>query len=430
MALVIEGGLNLPMPHMVPIRQKFSKVEIADIEGEVSKRYQEFSARGSVRPGAKIAIAVGSRGICAIDVILRTVIKELKKQGARPFIIPAMGSHGGATAEGQIQVLKELGITEEVMGVPIVSSMEVSPIGQLPNGMPVLVDKNALDSDGIVIVNRIKPHTGFKGEFESGLLKMMTIGLGKYKGASLVHQCGLGMFPVLLPQIGSLVMAKAPILFGLAVIENACDKIAFLEFIDKGNLIHREKELLLKAKELLPRLYLNEIDVLIVQEMGKEISGPGIDPNITGRSPSKAFKGEYVSAPSINRIVVLDLTAKTRGNANGMGISDVITKRFFDKINFDYTYANTITATVLEAAKIPVIMPTDYEAIQVALRACNGVKHPGSKIVWIKNTLQLEYIFVSDTYLEDIKEDLRIEVLGAPVPWPFAQDGRLNIEAG
>jgi hypothetical protein len=428
MTLVIDGGLNLPMPKMVPIRQKFPRIEIANLEMEVSKLYRDFSAKSRIKPGAKIAITVGSRGIYGIDLIIKALIKELKIQGARPFIIPAMGSHGGATAEGQIQVLNQLGITEEAMEVPIISSMEVIEIGQLDNGMPVMVDKNALNSDGIIVVNRIKPHTGFKGEFESGLLKMMAIGLGKHKGASLAHQFGLGAFPELLPQLGQVVMEKAPILFGLAIIENAYDKTAILEFIDKDNLIAREKELLLKAKELLPRLYVSDVDVLIVQEMGKEISGPGIDPNITGRSPSSAFKKEYVSAPDIKRIVILELTEKTKGNANGMGIGDVITRRFFDKINFDYTYANTITATVLEASKIPIIMPTDYEAIQVALRTCNGVKHPESKIIWIKNTLQLEYIFVSETYLEEIKTKPQIEILGKPVPWPFSQDGRLEIQ--
>jgi len=428
MGVLLEGGLNLPMPRVIPIRQKFSTSKIQDIAEEVKSRYYEFPEKNLIKAGDRIAVAVGSRGVNNIALIVKTLVNELKEQGAKPFIVPAMGSHGGATAEGQTKVLMSYGIDQERIGAPVVSSMEVVEIGKLSDGMPVVIDRHALNSDGIIVINRIKPHTSYKAEIESGLLKMMTIGLGKHKGATLAHECGFEVFPQLLQSYGQIVMGKTPFLFGVAVIENAFDETAVIEFVSKQKLIDREKELLVKAKELMPKLYIKDIDVLIVQEMGKEISGAGIDPNITGRSASLVFDRKYIDAPQIKRIVILSLTEKTNGNATGLGVGDVITRRLYDSINFDYTYANIITATILGAGKIPVIMPTDYDAIQVALRACNRIKHPKSKIVWIKNTMMLEYLYVSETYANELKENPNIEVLDDPEPLQFDKYGVLIID--
>jgi hypothetical protein len=423
MALIIEGGLNLPMPKMVPIRQKFSDTEIKDIPTEINRLFQREAGMEKIKKGSRIAVTVGSRGIQAIDKITLAVVRGLKDLGAEPFIVPAMGSHGGATAEGQRKVLAGYGITEETMGVPVRSSMEVEEIGRLENGVPVYLDKEALKSDGIVIVNRIKPHTAFKADYESGLIKMLAIGLGKHKGATAFHSCGMDMFGELLPQLGRVVLGKAPVLFGLAIIENAYDHPARFEIVWGEDLIEREKTLLAEAKSLMPKIIPDNLDLLIVHELGKEISGSGMDPNITGRSSSPFFKKP--DALKVQRIVVLNLTAATKGNACGIGMADLTTKKVVDAMDRDYTYINAITSGVLATARIPIHMPTDQEAIQLALKTCARVEHPQSRIIWIKNTLSLGKIFASETMLPEIKTHPQLEVLGEPKAMEF--DGKGNL---
>jgi len=423
MALIIEGGLNLPIPKMVPIRQKFSAAEVKDIPPEIQKLFHQEARMKTIRKGSRIAVTGGSRGIQAIDKVILAVIRELKSLGAEPFIVPAMGSHGGATAEGQKKVLAGYGITEETMGVPVRSSMEVEEIGKLGNGVPVYLDKEALHSDGIVVINRVKPHTAFKADYESGLIKMLAIGLGKHKGATAFHTCGIDMFGELLPQLGKVVLAKAPILFGLAILENAYDHPARFEIVWSQDLIAREKALLVEAKSLMPQIIPDNLDLLIVHELGKEISGSGMDPNITGRSSSPFFKKP--DALKVQRIVVLNLTAATKGNACGIGMADLTTKKVVDAMDRDYTYINAITSGVLATARIPIHMPTDQEAIQLALKTCARVEHPQSRIIWIKNTLSLEKIFASETMLPEIKANPQLEVLGEPKAMQF--DGKGNL---
>jgi hypothetical protein len=423
MTLIIEGGLNLPLPKMVPIRQKFSAAEVKDIPGEIERLFQRDAKMKTIKRGSRIAVTGGSRGIHAIDKTILAVIRELKRLGADPFVVPAMGSHGGATAEGQRKVLAGYGITEETMGVPVRSSMEVEEIGKLENGVPVYLDKEALHSDGIVIVNRVKPHTAFKAEYESGLIKMLAIGLGKHKGATAFHSCGMDMFGELLPQLGKVVLAKAPVLFGLAIIENAYDHAARFEIVWGENLVEREKALLVEGKSLMPMIIPDNLDLLIVHELGKEISGSGMDPNITGRSSSPFFKKP--DALKVQRIVVLNLTAATKGNACGIGMADITTKKVVDATDADYTNINAITSGVLAAARIPINLPTDYEAIQVTLKTCARVDHPKSRIVWIKNTLSLEKIFASESLLPEIRKNSQLEILGDPKPMSFDEKGNL-----
>ena len=425
MALIIEGGLNLPLPKMVPIRQKFSEAEVKDIPSEIERLFQRDAKMTRIKNGSRIAVTGGSRGIHAIDKTILAVIRELKRRGADPFVVPAMGSHGGATAEGQRKVLAGYGITEETMGVPVRSSMEVEEIGKLENGVPVYLDKEALHSDGIVVVNRVKPHTAFKAEYESGLIKMLAIGLGKHKGATAFHSCGMDRFGELLPQLGKVVLAKAPILFGLAIIENAYDHPARFEIVWGEDLVEREKALLAEAKSLMPKIIPDNLDLLIVHELGKEISGSGMDPNITGRSSSPFFKKP--DALKVQRIVVLNLTAATKGNACGIGMADITTKKVVDATDTDYTYINAITSGVLAAARIPINLPTDYEAIQVALKTCARVEHPKSRIVWIQNTLSLEKIFASETLLPEIRKNSQLEVLGDPKMMQFDEKGNLMV---
>jgi hypothetical protein len=423
MALIIEGGLNLPMPKMVPIRQKFSTAEVKDIPAEIQKLFHQEARMKTIRKGSRIAVTGGSRGIQAIDKVILAVIRELKSLGAEPFVVPAMGSHGGATAEGQKKVLAGYGITEETMGVPVRSSMEVEEIGKLGNGVPVYLDKEALHSDGIVVINRVKPHTAFKADYESGLIKMLAIGLGKHKGATAFHSCGMDMFGELLPQLGKVVLAKAPVLFGLAILENAYDHPARFEIVWSQDLIAREKVLLVEAKSLMPQIIPDNLDLLIVHELGKEISGSGMDPNITGRSASPFFRKP--DALKVQRIVVLNLTAATKGNACGIGVADLTTKKVVDAMDRDYTYINAITSGVLATARIPIHMPTDQEAIQLALKTCARVEHPRSRIIWIKNTLSLEKILASETMLPEIKANPQLEVLGEPKAMQF--DGKGNL---
>jgi hypothetical protein len=423
MALVIEGGLDIPIPRMVPIRQKFTGPEIKDIGEEIKRLFSKDDRLKKIKKGSRIAITAGSRGINSIDRIIHALVKEIQALGARPFIVPAMGSHGGATAEGQRKVLAEYKITEETMGVPVQSSMETEKIGQLANGVPVYLDKTALGSDGIVVVNRVKPHTAFKADYESGLCKMLAIGLGKHKGATAFHSCGMDEFGELLPQLGKVVLDNAPVLFGLGIIENAYDHPARFEIVWKENLVKREKDLLAEAKSLMPKILLDNLHLLLVQEIGKEISGSGMDPNITGRSASPHFRKP--DALKVEKIVALNLTAASKGNACGIGTADVTTRRFVDSINTDYTYVNAITSGVLATARIPITMPTDREAIQLALKTCSRVKHPETRIVWINNTLSLEKIFASEPLLPEIRKNSQIEVLGDPRPMPF--DGKGNL---
>jgi len=423
MALVIEGGLDIPIPRMVPIRQKFPGPEIKDIGDEIKRLFSKDDRVKKIKKGSRIAITAGSRGINSIDRIIHALVKEIQALGARPFIVPAMGSHGGATAEGQRKVLAEYKITEETMGVPVQSSMETEKIGQLANGVPVYLDKTALGSDGIVVVSRVKPHTAFKADYESGLCKMLAIGLGKHKGATAFHSCGMDEFGELLPQLGKVVLDNAPVLFGLGIIENAYDHPARFEIVWKENLVKREKDLLAEAKSLMPKILLDNLHLLLVQEIGKEISGSGMDPNITGRSASPHFRKP--DALKVEKIVALNLTAASKGNACGIGTADVTTKKFVDSINLDYTYVNAITSGVLATARIPLHMPTDREAIQLALKTCSRVKHPETRIVWIKNTLSLEKIFASEPLLPEIRKNPQIEVLGDPRSMPF--DGRGNL---
>lgn len=424
MAEVIEGGFTVPMPRMVRVRQIFPREENSvDVLAAMEAM---FSGPGFKRlaPGSRIAVAVGSRGIVDVDKIVGGCIRGLIGLGFDPFIVPAMGSHGGATAEGQIQILKGHGITPETMGVPIRSSMEVDKIGELEDGLPVYMDRQALRSDGLIVINRIKPHTGFRGDYESGLLKMLTIGLGKHLGATTYHNYGLDAYSRALPRLGGIVMNATPFIGGIAVTENSYHQIVDLRFVRKDELLDREKQLLLRAKKLMPRIMFDPVNVLIVNDFGKEISGPGMDPNITGRPVSPYV--EIDDAPAIDKIAVLNLTPASEGNAVGIGAADVTTKRFVDSMDLGSTYANSIASTFLNSAKIPVYMNNDFEAIQVALKTCTGVRHPHSRIIWIKDTLHLDEIYVSEIFLPEVQNNPNLVRLGDPEPMRFDGNGNLT----
>ena len=419
----IAGGLDIPLPRMVHVRQKFATPRIDDVAGAVAAQFQRPEVRAKIKPGMTIAVGCGSRGIANIAEAARQVVAELKALGAKPFIFPAMGSHGGATAEGQREVLEGYGITEEFVGCPIHSQMEVVEVGKLDSGMPIYMDKLAAAADGVVVVCRVKPHTNFRAPIESGIVKMITIGMGKIIGATELHTQGMDMFGTLLPAAAKLIMSKKNVLLGVAMVENAADETAIIEAVPGEQIFDREPVLQAKAKEMMARLQFDEIDVLIVEKIGKNISGSGMDPNITGRNCRFV---EWNMKPLVKKIAVLGLTPETHGNATGVGGADVITMRLYKELDIGKTYANVITSTYLDGAAIPIIMNTDQDAIRLAVKTVVRVKPEDTKIVRIANTLEVMDIHVSEPMLPFIKANPSMfEFVGELEPFKFDAKGTL-----
>jgi len=416
------------LPRMVRVRQKIHAPKIDDYISALKAELERAGLKERIKPGAKIAITAGSRGIAHIVEILATIVGEVKAAGGEPFIVPAMGSHGGATPEGQIEVLRRLGITPETVGAPIHASMEVEEVGRLSNGVPVYVDRLAMRSDGIIVVNRVKPHTDFKGRIESGLMKMMVIGLGKQKGAEVIHRYQLEGYHKLIPEAARLIMKRAPIIMGVAIVENARHEIALIKALKPEEIEEEEAKLLEIAKDLMARIPFREIDVLIVDEMGKDISGVGMDTNVIGRFWASPEERE-IRAPRIKRIVVLDLSEESNGNAVGIGLADLTTERLVSKIDFETTFMNCLTSTWPETAKIPPFLSNDRDAILMAIRCCGPIDPLKAKIVRIKNTLELEYMWISEGLYEIVRQDKelseRIEILGEPEDMQFDVLGNL-----
>jgi hypothetical protein len=414
----------MTLPRMYRIRQKVDPPVVADVAAAVRAEIGKLSLAGRFAPGARVAVTGGSRGVANIAIILRTTCDCLKELGTRPFIVPAMGSHGGATAEGQLNVLARYGITPESMEVPILSSMETVEIGQMPWGFPVHVDKHAYQADHIVLVNRIKPHTNFRAHVESGLMKMLVIGLGKHQGAILAHRASVDVgLPRAIPEVARFSLSKLPILFGVGMIENVRHQTAKVEATLPEVLEVTETRLLQEAWALFARIPFEFLHLLIVDEMGKEISGTGMDPNVLGRlyfAPNEEPK-----SPRYIRILVRDLTEKTAGNAVGMGLADFATRRLANKVNFQYTYTNALTGLSPMRSKLPIIFETDQDAIEGALKTIGLTEPPDAKVARIKNTLDLEYLYASDALLAEIRERNDLEVLSGPHPFAFSGQGDL-----
>jgi Lactate racemase N-terminal domain len=412
------------LPKMHRIRQKVDPPVVADVAMAVSAEIRKLNLAGRVKPGARVAVTGGSRGVANIATILKATCESLKALGAKPFIVPAMGSHGGATAEGQLKILARYGVTPESMEVPILSSMETVEIGRMSWGFPVLVDKNASEADHIVLVNRIKPHTNFRAHVESGLMKMLVIGLGKHQGAIMAHRAAVDVgLPKAIPEVARFSLSKLPILFGLGMLENVRHQTARVEAMLPEALEATEARLLAEAWTLLGRIPFEFLHLLIVDELGKEISGTGMDPNVIGRmylSPNEEPK-----SPCYIRILVRDLTEKTAGNAVGMGLADFSTRRLANKINFQYTYTNALTGLSPMRSKMPIIFETDRDAIEGALKTIGLTEPPDAKVARIKNTLDLEYLCVSDALLPEVKERADLEIVSGPHPFEFTAQGDL-----
>lgn len=401
---------EIPIPRMAKMRQIFDGSEISDVEGEVRKQIRESNVLPLISKEDQVAIAVGSRGVADIPILTREVVNAVKSAGGYPFVVPAMGSHGGATAEGQIKVLEQLGVTEESIGAPIKSAMDVVEVGRLPNGLPIYTDKNAYEADKIIVINRIKPHTAFRGPVESGLMKMITIGLGKQKGADAAHSYGFKYMAEHVPEMAKVVLSKTPIIFGLGTIENAYDRPAKIVAVPAERMFEVEPELLVEAKNRMPRILFDSADVLVVDELGKDISGDGMDPNITGEYPTPYASGGL----DAKKIAVLGLTKKTHGNANGLGLADVTTKKVFESIDLEQGYANALTSTVLDTVKVPMFLRTEELAVKAAIKTCNAFDLRQVKLIRIKNTLDIKDIWISESMLPEAEKRDDIQILTEP----------------
>lgn len=421
MGVIQELLKDIPVPKMAKVRQTFDNTYIENLSDELMGKLDRESIKNDIKPGMEIAIAVGSRGLDRLVELTAVTVKFLQELGAKPFIVPSMGSHGGATAEGQKAVLEHLGVTEETVNAEIRSSMEVVKVGELPNGLPVYVDKLASKADGIVVINRVKPHTAFRGPVESGIMKMISIGLGKQKGAEACHQLGFKHMAEHVPAMAKLTLSKIPFLFAVATVENAFDKIAQVEVLRAEEIEEKEIELQKLSKEMLPKLYFDKIDVLVIDKIGKNISGDGMDPNITGRYPTPYAYG----GPDVTKMVVLDLTKETEGNANGVGTADFTTQTLVDKMDRDTTYANGLTSTVVGPTHISTALPNDELAIKAAIKTCNILDFTKVKLVRIKNTLQIGEIEVSEALLDHIKENENTEQISDLYEFEFDADGNL-----
>jgi len=371
-----------------------------------------------------VALTAGSRGVARIDTILRSLVEILRDMGAEPFIVPSMGSHGGATVEGQVEILESLGVTEEFCGAPICSSMEVVELGETERGVPVYMDRIASEADGVVLVNRVKAHTDFRSSIESGLMKMASIGLGKHEQALALHGYGVEGIRDYMVEVGDRVLESGHILFGVATVENAYDEPAILEAIPAGKIHEREEELLAEYMGMMPALPVSDIDVLFVDSLGKNYSGTGMDTNVIGRF--RILGVDEPEAPAVKYIIVGDVSEESHGNALGIGLADLTTRRVADRVERKAMNANVITSTFIERAKVPMVLASDEEAIETAVRCNWGVPPEETRFVRIPNTLHLEYLYVSESMVEEVLANAETEVAGDPEDLRFDPEGYLE----
>ena len=405
---------EIELPRVALVEQR---IETPQALTDIRKSVRE--ALSSVElPTGSVAIGVGSRGVAKIGELVAALIEILKDAGAEPFVVPAMGSHGASTAEGQAAVLAHLGVSEEKVGCPVRATMETVRIGETPTGVAVYMDRNAWEADSVIVINRVKPHTAFRGSVESGPTKMLAIGLGKQKGAHSIHSAGWGEIHRTIPDAARVAVESGKVAFGLATVENADEEPCRVVTIPARDLEAGEAPLLEEAKDNLARLPFDEIDVLVVDEIGKNISGDGADPNVTGRYPTTAASG----GPQVERMVFLGLTEETGGNANGLGMADVVTERLASAMDRPATYMNALTSTTPQPVKIPMVMKDKSAAVSAALTMCAGVETPETRLVRIKNTLSLRRMWVSEALLKEVEADERLSVVEDLQPLSFDED--------
>lgn len=412
-------------PQFFRVRQKFERPRVDDVAGEVARQLARLNLRQTIKPGQSVAITAGSRGIANIAKIIRAIAEHVNSLDAKPFIIPAMGSHGGATAKGQCEVIASYGITEEFCGCPIRASMDTEIVGQAPEGFPVHVDRHACQADHVILCGRIKPHTDFTGEIESGLMKMMLLGLGKYNGAKIYHRAFQDYsFDQIVRSVAGLVLERCHIAAGVAIVENAYDETALIEAIGPKEILEREKQLLVLAKKWMPRLPFQKVDILIVDEMGKNISGAGMDSNVIGRKTyaSQAADDEF---PKVLRIVVRNLTEASHGNAIGIGMAEFCTTRLIEQHDRHATWTNILTSGNLQVVKYPLNYDTDREILDAALPTIGLTEPVDAKILWIKNTLKVGEVECSAAYLPQARKRDDLEILTSLHDLPLDHSGNL-----
>lgn len=411
---------HVEMPQVALVRHVMDTPPgLQDVSLEVNKGLR--SLESLAKPGERIAIAVGSRGIGCLPEIVAETVRVIREVAAEPFIVPAMGSHGGATAVGQRAVLAHLGIVEERVGAPVVSDMATEVVGYTDDGTPVHIDRHALQADGIVLVVRIKPHTAFRGPYESGLAKMVAIGLGKQVGAALTHARGFGEMARMVPEMAAVALRSVSIRAGIASLENAHDEPFKIAVVPSNRIMETEPALLDEARAAMPRLPFARIDVLVIDRIGKNISGDGADPNITGRYPTPFASG----GPEVSKQVVLDLADASAGNANGVGTADFTTVRLAQKMDLASTYPNALTSTVARPVALPMVLPNDQLAIAAALQTCNAVGRQPT-LVRIVDTLHLERIWVSTSLLRNHVGNSSLSVINDAAPLPFDSEGNVR----
>ena len=416
---------DVDWPELARVRQSFAgQPEVSDVPASVASAIRSSRIGERVRPGGSVAVTVGSRGIAGIDRIARAAVETLRDLDYRPFVVAAMGSHGGGTAEGQRALLAELGVTEETVGCPVRSEMETVELGTNSFGLPIRFDANAYRADGIVLLNRIKPHTSFTGRYESGLLKMLAIGLGKREGAAQVHKLGLPGLIQLLPEVGAFLLAKTPVALGIALIENTRERTAKVVAVEPEALLEVEPMLLEEARAMMGRLPFEQIDILIVGEIGKTYSGTGLDPNVIGRQRVETMPD--LPRPVVTRLAVLDLAPESLGNALGIGLADLTTDRLVRAIDPAPVRLNSTTSNFLTRARVPLAMPDDRALIDACFDTCWRVRREDARLVAIPNTLELETLWVSRALADDVEADPNLSFETDFGPIPIDPEGRLD----
>jgi hypothetical protein len=407
---------------MAKVRQRFDATKLENIKSAILEGISHKSLDSSIKPAMSIAVTAGSRGIANMVEILGAVVDFLKSRGTHPFLVPAMGSHAGATAHGQVAQLSALGITEQSIGAPIRATMEVEEVARLEDGTPVYMDAIARKADGIVVVNRTKYHTLFTGRYESGLMKMLVVGLGKQSGADVIHCNGPANMSRNIERFGRAILQNAPVLFGVTPIENSLDETCALHVLRPEERPEEEPRLLLEAKKKMPRILFQDLDLLIVDRIGKNISGSGMDPNITG---AYSVESGIPRTGAPKRICVLDVTEETHGCVMGVGNADTTTKRLYEKISFDATYPNALTVGVLSSSKIPPVFDNQELAIKAAIKTILGVAPEALRVIRIRDTVHLEEIWVSQSLMREAHSNPHVEVLGVAEQLFFDQNGNL-----
>lgn len=411
------------LPRFAWVKLSFPSPKVEDVPNTVRNELEQAFVAANIRPGMQVAIAVGSRGVADLVTIVRTVVEELKRRGTKPFIVPAMGSHGGATAKGQSEVLHALGVTPDTVGTSMRSSMQVVKLGETDEGVPLFMDRNAYQADAIIVVNRVREHTDFNGPVQSGLMKMVSIGLGKASGATAIHERGAAQMHIQIPKVARGILERLPMISGLAVVENADCQVAAIRCALPDNFEAVDRNLLLLSQKLTPRLPVDELDVLVVRDIGKDISGFGMDSKTVGRIRIPGVPEP--DRPRIARIAALDLTPASHGNATGLCLSDVTTQRLVSKINFQAFYVNQLACGHLQGAIIPMVLASEREALEVVM-GVGWMIDPGSlRAIIIQDTKKLGRILVSEVMLPDFEKMPGCEVESTPFALSFNREGDL-----